>query len=75
MSLSLKCGRVTTTPLPTHLSFDYTKQVHLLSFPMQPVCLYILIPRMFGIFGVCMLCLKGMGCREVYMLPFNINLI
>ena len=36
-----------------HYSFDYAQQVHLPSSPMQPGPLYFLVPRKWGLFGVC----------------------
>ena len=36
-----------------HYSFDYAQQVHLPYSPLQPGPIYFLVPRKFGIFGVC----------------------
>ncbi len=36
-----------------HYSFDYTQQVHLPSNPLQPGPIYFLVPRKYGLFGVC----------------------
>lgn len=36
-----------------HYSFDYAQQVHLPSNPLQPGPIYFLVPRKYGLFGVC----------------------
>lgn len=39
--------------LTMHYSFDYAQQVHLPSNPLQPGPIYFLVPRKYGLFGVC----------------------
>ena len=40
-------------PMTFHYSFDFAQQVHRPSSPLQPGPIYFLMPRKFGIFGVC----------------------
>lgn len=49
LSTNQPCSRNITM----HYSFDYAQQVHLPSNPLQPGPIYFLVPRKYGLFGVC----------------------
>ena len=47
-----------------HKGFDFARQVHLPSNPMQPGPLYSLVPRKVGIFGIHVpVCCEGLPKR------------